>query len=113
MDDVPNARIVPEDKEVKYRRIADVLKIRYRAEVDEGGKWLTFNSANLHVELNGQPISLCTFINIDIRDDDAPRATLGLQLESIDIDMDTMIALQAIVDTKKAMEDGDETSKPD
>lgn len=113
MDDAPNTRIENEDGEIKYRRVADHLKIRYKAEVGEKGRWLTFNPGNLFVELNGQSINLCTSVYIDIRDNDAPRATLGLQLESIDIDMDTMIALQAIVDTKKAMEDGDETSKPD
>lgn len=106
MDDAPNARVVVGD-EVTYHRIGDNLKVRYKAE--KKGRWLEFNPSGLSVELNGQPITLCHSLHIDIEANGVPYATLGFSLESIDIDADTMIALQAIVDTQKAIANGETT----
>jgi hypothetical protein len=99
MEDSPNARIEDDEGEIKYKTIGDNLKIRYKAE--RKGGWLNYSSANLHVELNGQPLTTCVEVRLDLRPENFPRTTLVLDLESIDIDADTMTALQAIIEAKE------------
>lgn len=98
MDNTPNARTKKTDGGIQYRKVNDVLKVRYRAVHD--GRWLMFDPANLTVELNEQPLSCLEELTINITDGGIPRATLTLNLKEIDIDMDTLTALKAMVEAK-------------
>lgn len=99
MEDAPNARTIGADGEPEYSRVGDNLKIRYQAERGKG--WVSFNPANLHIELNGVPLTTCQSVIVKVGPGLIPEATLKMNLESIDIDADTMTALEAFV-TKEA-----------
>jgi hypothetical protein len=106
-DGAPNARSV-KDGEVKYESGAGgALKIRYTVTRERG--WLEFSPANLHVEFNGKPVEFCQGIELTIDSDSLPKCKLAFTLTDVDIDMDTLIWLQAHVAAKqptKAAEEG-------
>lgn len=78
------------------RPLGDTLKIRYKAERENN--WISFNPANVHIELNGVPITLCQELTLHMSlDDAAPTATLKMALTDIDIDADTLTALEFFV----------------
>lgn len=87
---------------------ADTLKIRYKAR-NNGGS-IEFNPADLSVELNGKPLHLVQSLTIHI-ENGPPHAKIGFFLEGIDIDADSLLALQAIVNTQKVKAHGEATSE--
>lgn len=115
---VPNARAVKQDGDetkVTYAKIGDHLKLEYHAtrpDPESGKHWIEFNPANIRVELNGQPLTTCQEIEIWISEDGLPHARLSLNLESIDIDMDTLTHLTAFANQKKLNDAGYATLKP-
>lgn len=101
----PNARGYSRDgTTMGIARVGDTLKVRYKAVKEEGSSWLTFDPANLHIELNGEPVWVCDKLElvIDNMADSMPRCRLSITLEEIDIDADTLNALQAFVKSPDA-----------
>jgi hypothetical protein len=96
---LPNARSTGEDGKATYKRVGDNLKIRYAATRGETG-WIEFDPSCMEVELNGQPLTTCQEVVLIIRDG-FPVVTLTLNLETVDVDADTLTRLQAIVDARK------------
>lgn len=76
--------------------IGDTLKLRYKAE--RKGGWLEFSPANVYVELNGVPITLLQELTLHMNVKSfAPTVALKIALTDIDIDADTLTALEAFV----------------
>lgn len=89
-----------EDAPVKPKMLGDTLKLRYKA--DREGSWIAFNPANVHVELNGVPLTLLQELTLHLNVKSfAPTVTLKMALTDIDIDVDTLIALEAFVKSDK------------
>lgn len=100
MRDVPNVRSVDGEGNVTYEKAGGALKVRYLLERD--GSFLSFSPANLHVELNGHKIELLQKLVIEIDKDFMPTAQLTFKLDSLDIDMDSLMALKAIIEREDA-----------
>lgn len=83
--------------------IGDTLKLRYKAERKD--KWIEFSPHSVYVELNGVPITLLQEITIHLGYPDPPTATLKIALTDIDIDMDTLTALEGFVKIEKDTKD--------
>lgn len=89
-------------------RTGDTLKIRYINE--KQGIAYVFSPVNLYVELNGERIILCQHIHLDINAvEGLPRATITFMVDHLDIDTDSIIALEAIVKSQKEKADGEGT----
>lgn len=99
MDNAPNALVKDEEGNTKGVQVGDRLKIRYSANHEKSG-WIEFAPENFSVELNGQPLKMCQEVSIVIKPADAPRATIKFALEEIDIDVDSLTALQALAEAK-------------
>lgn len=103
MTDNPNARHTAQKGDTKtttIKKIGDHLKVEYTAKRSDDKGWLEFSPKYLHIELNGQPLTTCEELKIVIKDG-WPTATISLNLESIEIDADTMTRLQAFVGNKE------------
>lgn len=101
----PNARAKNDEGEVTAwgRLLGDKLKIRWKAHRAEGSSWIEFSPADLIVELNGIPLTTCQAVSIDFnRNEGFPLAKLSFTLEELDIDAETLTALQAYVEQKGA-----------
>lgn len=89
----PNARVMAYE-----RLLGDTLKVTWHARRDPDKVWIEFHPADLKVELNGVELTTCSGVSVDFsRDSGAPRARLDFTLEKLDIDAETLIALQAFV----------------
>lgn len=103
MKDVPNARTIrkmEDGEEVKYEsNVGGALKVRYVVEREKG--FVTFNPSHLHVEFNGMPIEFLQSLSIKIDNKGFPTARLGFKLTSLDIDMDSLLSFQAIIQSKQ------------
>jgi len=111
--DGPNTRTVSEGGlSVKYQATGDRLRIEYH--VVQGKGWLEFNPANLKVWLNDIPLKLVRRIVLNIDREGAPEATLTFDLAGIDIDADSLLALEALVraQSEQAEEDIEEHLLP-
>lgn len=108
MDTAPNARVLDENgKPIAYDHVGpgDCLKILYKAERGKG--WIDFNPAYLMIWLNGQPLKFVQEIKLSIGKDLVPNATITFNLEEVDIDASTLLALHAILDSKEAKKNGE------
>lgn len=102
MENAPNARATSADGEkVEYGVVMESrLKVRWKAQREKG--WIHFSPADLEVSLNDVPLMIDELvITIDTKGK-LPRARLGFNLSELDIDADTMLALQAYVEQKEA-----------
>lgn len=75
------------------------LKIRY--PVTKNGKWIEFSPENLLVEFNGKRIDFLQELTLSIGNDYIPYLSMTFMLDDIDIDMDTMSALHAVIEAKE------------
>lgn len=117
MDSTPNTRTVREYTDEKGNKVQQVdyesnvggsLKVRYLIERDDEKGWLSFDPANLQVWFNGAKIEFLQSLKIVIDSNSIPRAELSFKLDSLDIDMDSLMALRAIV---KAQEEKSNAEK--
>jgi hypothetical protein len=100
MEDVPNARAVSADGEkAEYGRVMESrLKVKWHAR--RARSWIEFAPGDLEVTLNDVPLLLDELvITIDPKGK-LPRARIGFTMTELDIDADTMLALQAYVTAK-------------
>jgi len=90
--------------------MADCLKVRYHSDRTEAG-WLGWNPSNFELTLNDHKIEMVTSLVLKIEGiDDVPHATIGFYLDELDIDVDSLIALEAIVKQKGSLEESNATS---
>lgn len=105
-DKPPNARALNDEGTVTaYDRLSgDTLKIRWKARREPDKKWIEFSPADLEVELNGVAMTTCQAVSVTFDlDKGFPAATLSFTLEELDIDAETLIALEAFVDQQTAL----------
>lgn len=94
----PNARSVTinddGEEDTKYLRVSGgALKVTYKADMTQS--FISYSPANLSVELNGHEL-LCDGLKLSFDTDDIPRAEIKLSLDTVEIDADTMIALDLL-----------------
>lgn len=95
MENVPNTRVVEGDN-VTYMCAGGALKVRYELTRSEKG-WMEFDPSKLKVWFNGAPIELLQELTIEIKDGGLPTATMRFTLDELDVDLDSLVALHAIV----------------
>lgn len=112
MDTTPNARHVhpkvDRAQRVDYFRAGGVLKVRFEANKSEDGstRWIDFDPANMHVWFNGVEIDGLQELTFTIKDY-VPMLSITVTLADVDIDTNSLVALQAIIEGRKAEEDGE------
>lgn len=79
----------------EQERVGDVLKVRYKNFKE--GDFGSYNPSNMHIELNGVELKLCTSLVIRLAYKELPSATITFTLEELDIDTDTLTMLQAVI----------------
>lgn len=89
----PNAQI-ESDGETRYERAGGRLKLKYEATREEGKSWIHFDPSSLQIELDGLKIEYCQSVSIRIEKGGIPTAVLSLNLDSIDIDANTLLVLE-------------------